>query len=240
VYRKRATAIAALACAFLAACATPDALDKPMPADSGTIVLSLGAYARLWCSNVSLWWQLQGDGALATAEEFQDRPVGTNRPLQNAISVFDYVQHNIFRAIPRDFDGHTANGVVLVRDARAGNYEIVKFLCTRNLPLPLGLESLFSAREDVAIPFTVRSNEVTYLGEFLVGEVPGTAITTSFTSFAYLIVSDRAERDLEIARSRAFRIRTLPVSKQVINWSGAKTPLIRNAPYPGSVDEPVK
>jgi hypothetical protein len=108
-----------------------------------------------------------------------------------------------------DFKSPAKWGVVTVARLAPGSYEIY------NYDISVGVR--LSRGQDFSIPFTVRSGEPTYLGEYLAQtglERDMLGIASARPPLAF-VISNEQQRDIGLARSRFPEIANVPVTNAV-------------------------
>lgn len=113
---------------------------------------------------------------------------------------FVYHQNNLFRAHKRDYETQDENGVVWYFNLRPGRYEIFNY----TIYLHAGTSEInWYSRKDFSIPFTIRPNETTYLGNYQANLMTEKgAFGVAMPNGAKFVVTDREKRDLELVRNR--------------------------------------
>lgn len=132
------------------------------------------------------------------------------RSLGGEEALLGYLQNNIIAAEKRDFDDENSNGIVRIESMAPGEYEIFMFAVSRQGE---GLPA--SMRKKVSIPFSVKSNEVTYIGEYLAEDVVGQNMFGLTSSLGVTLkVNGRLSRDIEML-SKNIDIKGLRVTNQM-------------------------
>ncbi len=155
--------------------------------DAGKVVIGIGAAKGTGYSHYAL---------LIRDPTKRDAPAG-----QKAIASFAFYQNNMWYGQDLDYKNELETGVVLVKSLPPGQYEIYNF----DIYLNTGVaESQFSSREDFSVPFTVSPGQTTYLGNFQANGIKGKNMfgMTVPHGGAVFAVSNRAQRELTIARSK--------------------------------------
>lgn len=166
----------------LSACVSiPEVRNEYQGADAGRIVIGIGASKNTQYSSYSLIFRKIGDK--------------NSEP-----SRFVYFQESLFSAQKRDYDNAVENGVVQSFRLPPGDYEIFNF----NIFLNGGtIQKNFSSRVDFSIPFKVRANETTYLGNYQANTVIGKNLFgLPMPAGAIFIVNNREIEDIELAKNR--------------------------------------
>lgn len=167
---------------LLVACGSiPDVRNEYQGPDAGRIVIGIGASANTYYSSYSLMFR-----------RISDKGGDANQ--------FVYFQDNVFAAQKRDYENTKENGVVQSFRLAPGDYEIFNFDIFLNGGT---VQKNFGSRKDFSIPFRVRRNETTYLGNYQANMVTG----KNFFGFtipagAVFVVTDREKADLELVRKR--------------------------------------
>jgi len=180
--------------------------------DAGRIVIGIGAAAD---TNYHVY-------------TFLFRRIGTNN--QGRVV---YLQNNMFAPHERDYDTKEENGVVWSFNMQPGNYEIYNFSIHLNGG---NTQTDFYSRRNFSIPFTIRPNETTYVGNYQANMVSmkgpfGVAVPNG----AIFVVTDRERRDLELVRKRIPDVVFGPVS------NSTPTPeTIGNPLFVGPKEKPVQ
>ena len=96
-----------------------------------------------------------------------------------------------------DFEGHET-GLVWVEQLPPGDYEFYNF----RIPYNVGIvEKRLHLRQPFSIPFTIKAGQSTYVGDFSCTRVEGKNVFgATETAGAYLVVSDKHERDIPVAQ----------------------------------------
>jgi len=98
-----------------------------------------------------------------------------------------------------DFEGRQT-GHVVVRRLPPGQYAVRDFQFSGQSPGGGGVH--WSPSESFAMPFTIKPNQMTYIGSFMRAPSLGTPLQPVLGATGYFIVSNKADRDLPIARER--------------------------------------
>jgi hypothetical protein len=89
-----------------------------------------------------------------------------------------------------DFSGSAGAAALVQQRLPPGEYEIIRYSSGTNY----GTSTVwYAAPENFSIAFTVRSGEVTYVGQYLVG----LNVVNGKPSSSYLEITDESQRDLE-------------------------------------------
>jgi len=130
-------------------------------------------------------------------------------------ALLGYLQNNIFSSEKRDFYDSESNGIVRIQSMPPGEYNIFKFAVSKQgegFPAPRSKE--------VSIPFTIKSNEITYIGEFLATDIVREVILGLTSSVGVTItVNDRQNRDVSIINKRQ-NIKEVRINRQISDIRG--------------------
>ncbi|KDM93496.1 hypothetical protein EA58_01125 [Photobacterium galatheae] len=122
----------------------------------------------------------------------------------------NYFQNNIFYKSEREFDDKDSNGVIKVETMKPGRYEIVNWSVSK-----ANEDVSWSARENFSIPFEIKSNKVTYIGEYQAHKTEATNLLgMTVQSFAVFTINDESERDINFAKNNNL-IPTVSIIKNV-------------------------
>jgi hypothetical protein len=126
-----------------------------------------------------------------------------------------------------DFEESDHIGAVIHRRLPPGDYEFFFFT---------GGPPTFSYLVRFSLPFTIKTGEITYLGDFHLFEIPseGEGALRGAAGY-YVIIEDRNGRDLEIAGNKRFPP-TGPVTMAVASAETLNVPLFRSEPAPPIVE----
>lgn len=198
--------------------------------DSGAVVISVGMLGKPNCDSVEILYRSLNPADLPTTEELKERARKTSRPMPKKLLAFRYLPKSLFNVSRRDFDGPSSNGTVIARDMPPGEYELVNYACSiQGYPS----STIFRAREDFAVPFTVKLGEVTYLGEFLATRMLGKSLMGFWnTAYVYLVAADQSERDLEVAGGLLPVVKSSTISSQVITEATVQPEALVLKPLP--------
>jgi hypothetical protein len=92
-----------------------------------------------------------------------------------------------------DYSGDET-GQVKIERLPPGEYEIYDF--------GFGGTSSFSSRKKFSLRFSIRPGEATYIGNYARAPSLGTSLEPSLGAMGFFVISDKADRDLKIARAR--------------------------------------
>jgi hypothetical protein len=107
-----------------------------------------------------------------------------------------------FLGTKRDFDEPNETGFVDVRKLAPGEYEIYGI----SAAMYGTLQWRWQPKDEFSIPFTISAGVATYLGDFRgvgTSERSAWSLGAPLPTGAYFVVSNRADRDLPIARRKA-------------------------------------
>ena len=188
----------------LASCATVGggAYDTP-GTDSGCVVIAVGANGDVD----------QGTHSLNI------------RSLDKSVNTLAYYRESENVPVEQSFADREARGVVRTLFLPPGQYEIFNFKTFVN-----GYPSTttFGPEKDISIRFSVEKKETTYVGEYLVNPVRRKSLWGRMVLVGtFLTVSDQQDRDLRIANAKTSLAQCGKVSKNVVDPSGAGSPLVR-------------
>lgn len=112
-----------------------------------------------------------------------------------------YRRDNLLRATHRDFQNSNSSGFVAVRQLPPGEYEVYAFHAFN--PEQINFSGYQSSRT-FSVPFTVRSGEATYLGDFIAQSLTqSNAAGISLKQGIGLSVLDNSTRDIPLAEAKA-------------------------------------
>jgi hypothetical protein len=161
---KRGVLLAAFA--LLAGCATKyDRLRNYTGQDFGTVVVSLGQTRENTMNYSNVWFKAKGGEDLG---------------------YFAYAPKYLPSPSPKDFSTSRGKGTLLVKKLPPGEYEITDYSTGSDYGNSV---VTYRSRTPMSVPFTVKTGEVSYLGQYLVG------IRKELG--AELEVSDESQRDLK-------------------------------------------
>jgi hypothetical protein len=186
---------------ILAACAGPGPTSVPGNQPHGWVVLSMLTEVNYAPAIVYI------------------RPVGASDGGGMGVVVLDALNGNMQKF------GDTW-GVVKTASYPPGTYEVFNFyLETTSMP-----KRTYRSREDFALRFEVKQNEVAYLGEFIATRtsVKGRLVDWIPEVTPYFIRADRRARDMAIATKATPELQGLPATTVALNPVKA-TPFIRSS-----------
>ncbi len=171
---------------LLSGCATVDRIPTDYAgADAGKLILGMGAATGTSYSSYSLL--------------FRKRASSSNGE-KAAGGRFTYYQTNIFYKQADDYHSSSESGVVLVHSLPPGEYEIYNFDIFYNGGT---VQKHFESRVDFSIPFSIRPERATYLGNYQANKLTGKNIFgLPLSAGAVFAVSDRLEAELPIAEAK--------------------------------------
>lgn len=115
-----------------------------------------------------------------------------------------------------DFKGHES-GNVDVETLPPGQYEAYSFEVTTG---SLAYGGTWTPKQEFSIPFTIQPGQTTYIGNFA-------RSTDSTMGLGYFIISDKLDRDMAIARTKAPALP--PVTAQVFDVTQLDNPVFATA-----------
>ncbi|MBI4987909.1 MAG: hypothetical protein HZC23_03715 [Rhodocyclales bacterium] len=198
-----------VAALMLSACSSiPDVRNEYQGSDAGRVAIGIGASSNTYYSSYA----------------FMFRKVGENNVDSNR---FVYFQDNVFSAQKRDYDNPEENGVVQSFRLAPGYYEIFNFDVFLNGGT---IQKNFGSKKDFSIPFNVRPNETTYLGNYQANMVTG----KNFFGFTILagavfVVTDREKADLDHVKKRLPNVSFGPVSNATPKVKAIANPFLVEA-----------
>ena len=165
-----------LAIAILAGCATKyDRLRNYAGADSGTVIVTLGQTNENYMNYSSVWFK---------SKEAED------------LGAFQYDPKSLLDPSPKDFADRKGAVTFITQKLPPGEYEITGFSSGSDY----GTSSVtYRNRSTVAIPFSVKAGEVSYLGQYLVG----LQLVDSRPVSATLEITDEGQRDFKGSKTVA-------------------------------------
>lgn len=162
---------------FLAGCATPyTALMDYKGADAGTVVVGAGISQNAGFSQVGVTVRRRGTPNVASV---------------------DYSGGGSFLSAPRDFENQQEHGTITLLKLPPGEYELFRYGGNYRYGRYI---YYFSPRKEFSIPFTVKTNEITYLGRYIVHGIP--AIANELPYAARLMVDDKRDADITVAKKK--------------------------------------
>lgn len=180
--------LASLAFLFLGGCVSAGSTSGPLGssgplggkydgADAGYLILTLGAQAGTAYSDYAIFFRKR-DGS--------------------ASGSIWWGQGNMFDRRKLDIDDNKEKALVDVRRLPPGDYEVFNFDVHMNGGT---IQESWRARRNFSIPFTIAPGGATYLGEFIAVKLTGhNFFGMAVPDGAYFLLSDKAERDLPVAR----------------------------------------
>jgi hypothetical protein len=161
----------ALLALLLVGCATPyDALRNYSGADSGTVVASVGMTSANTMNYVMVEFRRKNANDLGLLE-FSPRAASA------------------FGGTPVDFAGPAGPATLVKRRLPPGEYEIIGYMSGSNYGSSM---VWINAPRDFSIPFSVKSGELVYLGQYLVG----LNLIDGRPSSSFLTIANERQRDL--------------------------------------------
>ncbi len=198
-----------LAALMLSACGSiPDVRNEYQGPDAGRIAIGIGAAANTHYSSYSLTFRKVGDKG--------------SEPKR-----FAYFQQNEFSAQKRDYDNPVENGVVQSFRLPPGDYEIFNFDIFLNGGT---VQKNFGSSNEFSIPFKVRPNETTYLGNYQANQIMGkNFFGMPLAAGAVFVVTNREKIDIKLAKKRLPDASFGPISNA--------TPTVQSIANPFFVDQ---
>jgi hypothetical protein len=109
-------------------------------------------------------------------------------------------QENIYDRRKLDIDDGKETGIVDVRRLPPGAYEIFNFEIMLNGGM---MHTKWFSKQNFSVPFTIEPGKATYIGEFMAVRLTGKSwVGLSEPNGAYFVLSDKAERDVVIAKQK--------------------------------------
>ncbi len=199
----------------LCACAT-DLHGQYSGSDSGYLVVALGQTAS---SNADYSFTFRkSDGSSENDIEFR-----TKYKLDPVQAMF---------ARDPDFRNQEGAGIVEVKKLPPGDYEF--YNCYTRVYTGVGF-ILYWSKKDFSIPFTIRPGVATYAGHFMARQMMGRDILyIPVAGGAELLLSDKEESDIAIARQPRPNLSNLPIGVPVTdataNPAALKIPVVITDP----------
>ena len=169
------------------------------------VVLAISLITILGCATVNHIPLNQSGGEVGYAVISIGHAKGTNyssykmlfrtkdKTAQNAVG---YKTPVFSKKNKTDFEDERTIGTVELLRLPAGEYEIYNFDVFENLGMA---QTNYSAKKEFSIPFTIKPNEATYLGEYIAVNIGGKFISASVGG-AYFMVDNKIKRDLEYVK----------------------------------------
>lgn len=181
-----------LVCALVFGCSSVPYAELPnrYPGpDGGIVIVAFGASSRVPVSSFAMFFRRQG----AAAEWDKRQVAGYFTPVQSWLS-----------SAAADYQNVEEAGKVLLFSLTPGDYEIFAVGSDQGMGY---VEIGASPDKRFSIPFTVRANTATYLGNYLAGD----AIPESFPGVpmrfaAIYTISDRMQQDVAMARAKLQKV----------------------------------
>lgn len=120
-----------------------------------------------------------------------------------------------------DFTGRES-GHVTVEYLEPGNYEVYSYDLFGGWG---AMQTVYSPKSDISIPFVIKAGEATYIGDFA-----GVRIKMGDKTAGYFVLTDKHDRDLDVARRHEPALPPMTVS--VVDASKLGTPIFRAAELP--------
>jgi hypothetical protein len=126
-----------------------------------------------------------------------------------------------------DFNTGYETGKVQIQHLRPGKYEVYSFEFTGS---SIGEWITWHPKKPFSIPFTINPGETTYIGNFARAPSLGTQKASELGAAGFFVVSDKHQRDIEIARRK--RPDLTPVTVSVTDVSEFGVPFfLASDPY---------
>jgi len=123
----------------------------------------------------------------------------------------NYLQNNMFKPDNRDFNDNNSNGKVSIFNLPPGKYKIFSYVVAQQ-----GNGLSWFPKDEISIPFEIKTNEITYLGEYLAIKQTGKNLFGHTIPWGAIIkVENQFERDMSIAKKRNKKFEQLKINKQV-------------------------
>lgn len=188
--------------ALLSGCTTAPA--EYQGADAGTVVVGLGMLGETKMESIRLIVQRVGAPAAFPSLSYQHRSMmGADKP--------DF-----------QFDDRAERGVVLVRAMPPGDYVLSGFSL-------VWANNAFTPQKALAIRFTVKSGQATYLGNYQFTEVTGSNVWgMTVPEGGFFAVEDRAATELPLAQRKGLSPQ-MPVINATVDADRLNHPLLMSA-----------
>lgn len=98
-----------------------------------------------------------------------------------------------------DFNTGYETGKVRIQHLRPGKYEVYSF---EFIGSSIGDWIIWHPKKPFSIPFTIKPGETTYIGNFARAPSLGTPKAAELGAAGFFVVSDKHQRDIEIARTK--------------------------------------
>lgn len=192
--------------ALLSGCATAPA--EYQGADAGTVVVGLGMLGETKMESIRLILQRVGE------------PAGT----PPAFPSLRYQHRSAMGADKPDFqfDDRAERGVVVVRAVPPGDYVLSGFSL-------VWANNSFTPQKALAVRFTVKSGQATYLGNYQFTEVTGNNVWgMTVPEGGFFAVEDRAATELPLAQRKGLSPQ-MPVINATVDADRLNHPLLMSA-----------
>lgn len=165
---------------LMAGCATTGQIPRDYSgSDAGYLIVGLGAAPGTNYTSYTLKFRKKSD------------------PAEGSVR---YLQENLFKPTPRDFDDSQENGFVDIQKLPAGEYEIYNFSIFLNGGM---FQNYYGSRQDFSIPFKIVPDKATYIGDFTAVKITGkNFFGMTVPGGAYFILSNKQSRDVSIAKRK--------------------------------------
>ena len=175
-------------------------------ADAGTLIFSTGSVFPM---NFTFYYRKAGQGTDPTsifgAGEIDCACVG-----------FWHAQMS-----DPDYVGPPETGKVFVQHLPPGDYEVYTYGFSGTI---IVASVSWSPRKVFSLPFSIKPGQATYIGNFVRGPSLGTKLEPTLGAAGFFMISDKHERDIEIARRRDPGLP--PVTVSVTDVSNMGDPMI--------------
>lgn len=183
MYKSLVTVLVLLLCG----CASVSAIRTDYAgADAGKVILGIGAATGTSYSNYGLAFRKRTNTPSASNEK-------------PAVGHFIYSQGSIFPSKGISYKSTSETGEVLTQSLPPGEYEIFNFSISSN-----GNQGqiIFKPKSDFSIPFTVKSGETIYLGNYQANRLTGkNFFGLNVSAGAVFVVTDRLKVESSIAKA---------------------------------------
>ena len=175
-------------------------------ADAGTLIFSTGSVFPM---NFTFYYRKVGQGTNP------DSTYGAGR-IDCACVAFWRAQMS-----DPDYVGPPETGKVMIHHLPPGDYEVYTFGFSGTL-IVAGVS--WSPDKVFSLPFTIKPGQATYIGNFVRGPSLGTKLEPTLGAAGFFMISDKHERDIEIARKHDPNLP--PVTVSVTDVSNLGYPMI--------------
>jgi len=171
---------------LLGACASPGRIPLDYRgADAGSVVISIGQTRKTSYPLYSLVFRKQHRSA---------------DPQQGEEGSFMYAPFGIFEKSEADYQSDQEKGSIFVKSLPPGEYEIYKLDISWTTGMAQGS---FSSTKDFSIPFEVKPNATTYLGNYQANRTDGKNLFgMTVPGGAVFVVANRKESDIALVKDK--------------------------------------